>query len=152
MHLKDKVILVTGGTSGIGEAATELFARHGAKVVTASIQKEAGTALAKRLTDEGIGACSIHRREQEDDAVARSGGGQVRPPDCVLQRRRVHQKITDVTLTSSTWDERQPLGPVLIAARHPVMERQARRGSFHHLGGHGDGFPAHGLYGSKAGL
>ena len=31
--LKDKVILITGGTSGIGVACTELFGRQGAKVV-----------------------------------------------------------------------------------------------------------------------
>ncbi len=52
-NVQDKVILVTGGTSGIGEACTELFARSGAKVVTSSIQSEAGEALAGRLTDEG---------------------------------------------------------------------------------------------------
>ena len=52
-NLKDKVILITGGTSGIGEGCTELFARSGAKVVTVSIQEREGTALAERLTAEG---------------------------------------------------------------------------------------------------
>jgi NAD(P)-dependent dehydrogenase (short-subunit alcohol dehydrogenase family) len=47
MSLRDKVILVTGGTSGIGEACTEWFAQ-GAKVIAASIQDEAGEALAAR--------------------------------------------------------------------------------------------------------
>ena len=53
MSLEGKVILVTGGTSGIGEACTEWFARGGAKVVAASIQDEAGEALARRLSGEG---------------------------------------------------------------------------------------------------
>ena len=48
-YLRDKVILVTGGTSGIGLASTELFARSGAKVVTMSIQEKEGKSLAGRL-------------------------------------------------------------------------------------------------------
>ena len=71
-HLKDKVILITGGTSGIGLACTELFARHGAKVVTMSIQAEEGKALAKRLTGRGLQLrLSLRRREQ---GAGREGG------------------------------------------------------------------------------
>ena len=67
MHLKDKVILITGGTSGIGEACTELFCRHGAKVVTMSIQQPEGAALAKRLCDEG-GTCLFHYGDTSKEA------------------------------------------------------------------------------------
>ena len=52
--MKEKVIIVTGGTSGIGEACVRHFARLGAKVVTASIQREEGEALAKELRDSRI--------------------------------------------------------------------------------------------------
>ncbi len=47
MSLKNKVVIVTGGTSGIGAACTTHFAKLGARVVAASIQRKEGRALAK---------------------------------------------------------------------------------------------------------
>jgi 3-oxoacyl-[acyl-carrier protein] reductase len=41
MLLKDKVVIVTGGGSGLGEATCLLFANHGAKVVVADYNFEA---------------------------------------------------------------------------------------------------------------
>lgn len=40
--IKDKVVLITGGTSGIGRAAAIEFARHGAKVVVTGRRVEEG--------------------------------------------------------------------------------------------------------------
>src|SRR4030042_1925819 len=45
MALADKVIVVTGGTSGIGAACSRHFAALGARVVIASNQVEAGQAV-----------------------------------------------------------------------------------------------------------
>jgi NAD(P)-dependent dehydrogenase (short-subunit alcohol dehydrogenase family) len=45
MDIADRVIVVTGGTSGIGEACARHFAALGARVVAASNQREAGEAL-----------------------------------------------------------------------------------------------------------
>jgi NAD(P)-dependent dehydrogenase (short-subunit alcohol dehydrogenase family) len=47
--LRDKIAIVTGGASGIGEACAELFAREGAKVVIADIQDDAGELVAKEI-------------------------------------------------------------------------------------------------------
>lgn len=46
VRLEGKVAIVTGGASGIGEAATRLFALHGAVVVIADIQDDLGSAVA----------------------------------------------------------------------------------------------------------
>lgn len=50
-NLKDKVIVVTGGTSGIGEGCVRHFANLGAMVVAASVQDEEGRALETELGD-----------------------------------------------------------------------------------------------------
>ena len=133
MHLKDKVILITGGTSGIGEACTEQFAEHGAKVVAMSIQKEAGQSLAKRLTGQGL-QCVFHYGDvsQEPDvkaavdlAVSRFGR-----LDCAHANAGVLgvQKITDITLEDfQTLINVNLLGPVLLCKHAiPVMERQGK--------------------------
>ena len=48
MKLKDKVVVVTGGTSGIGLAAAEAFVREGARVVLFA-RSEDVTSIAKGL-------------------------------------------------------------------------------------------------------
>jgi NAD(P)-dependent dehydrogenase (short-subunit alcohol dehydrogenase family) len=47
--LQDKIAIITGAASGIGQACAELFAREGAKVVVADIQDEAGELVAKEV-------------------------------------------------------------------------------------------------------
>ena len=52
-RLKDKIALITGGSSGIGRAAAQLFCREGAKVVIADINVEGGEDTVRRITDAG---------------------------------------------------------------------------------------------------
>jgi NAD(P)-dependent dehydrogenase (short-subunit alcohol dehydrogenase family) len=51
--LRGRVVVVTGGASGIGERIVEQFARQRAKVAFLDIQNEAGTQLAKKIGAEG---------------------------------------------------------------------------------------------------
>jgi NAD(P)-dependent dehydrogenase (short-subunit alcohol dehydrogenase family) len=154
MHLQDKVILITGGTSGIGEACTELFARHGAKVVTMSIQQEAGTALAKRLSDEGL-ACIFHYGDTSREADVKTAIDlavrQFGRLDCVHANAGVlrNQKITDITLDDFyALINVNLLGPVLVAKHAiPIMERQGRGVICFTTSVAAEiGFPAHGVY------
>lgn len=51
--LKDRVVLVTGGATGIGESMVSHFARQGARVSFLDIQDEAAGALVETLIKEG---------------------------------------------------------------------------------------------------
>lgn len=51
--LHDRVMIVTGGASGIGEAIVEAFAMQNAQVAFLDIQDEAAEQLTKRLTLDG---------------------------------------------------------------------------------------------------
>ena len=53
-RLADKVAVVTGGASGIGEATVRKFVAEGAKVVIGDLNKERGQALAKELGEAAI--------------------------------------------------------------------------------------------------
>ncbi len=69
MRLTDQVAIITGGASGIGNAAVRLFAREGAAVIIADVQREPGTALADCLINEGLRACFVFTDVSQDDQV-----------------------------------------------------------------------------------
>ena len=52
MRLKDKVALITGAGSGIGQASARLFAREGAKVVCVDVKGDAAEATAREIAVE----------------------------------------------------------------------------------------------------
>jgi len=53
MRLQDKVALITGGTSGIGEATALLFAKEGAKVAITGRNEERGAGVLARIKQNG---------------------------------------------------------------------------------------------------
>src|SRR6516225_7748845 len=53
MRLKEKVAIVTGAASGIGQATAELFAEEGARVVLADMDTNLGEGVASGIRDKG---------------------------------------------------------------------------------------------------
>jgi len=68
-RLDDKVAVITGGASGIGEASVRLFAAEGAEVVVADVQDERGRRLASELDAEYVHA-DVTREEDVEAAVS----------------------------------------------------------------------------------
>jgi short-subunit dehydrogenase len=56
---KDKVVIVTGASSGIGEAVTREFARHGSKVVMAARTESKLSEIAEEIRKDGGEACIV---------------------------------------------------------------------------------------------
>ena len=159
--MNKKTVLITGGTSGIGLAVTELLACEGANVVTMSIQKDEGEAVQKRLTAEGrqvvfhFGDVTKEAdvKAAVDLAVSRFGRLDAVHSNAGLLR---NFKIPDMTLDQfHALINVNLLGPTLIAKHAiPVMERQGKGVIVFTTSVAADiGFPAHGIYcASKAGL
>jgi NAD(P)-dependent dehydrogenase (short-subunit alcohol dehydrogenase family) len=69
VDLAGKRVLITGASSGIGEAAAEQFARRGATVVVVARRQDLLDAVAERITTAGGIAISISCDVSEMDAV-----------------------------------------------------------------------------------
>lgn len=53
MNLKNKVAIITGGASGIGESGTRIFAENGAEVIMLDVNEKAGQSLESELLQKG---------------------------------------------------------------------------------------------------
>lgn len=161
MKLKDKTILVTGGTSGIGEACSRHFAALGARVVIASNQDDRGAALEKELHAAGRDVrfvfADVSREDSVQALVARAVElyGRI---DGVHCNAGVWGKGKVTEFNDAAWEKIMGVNvkSVFWTAKHvvPVMERQGKGvilittsvAAF-------IGFPAHALYcASKAAL
>lgn len=70
LGLSGKVVLVTGGASGIGEAVARTFAEEGAFVIIADRDSERGTAVAQNLISRQLGAAFIATDLTNETSVA----------------------------------------------------------------------------------
>jgi NAD(P)-dependent dehydrogenase (short-subunit alcohol dehydrogenase family) len=82
LRYPDKVVVVTGGSKGIGEGCVRVFVQAGSKVVFCARDEKSGTALAAELSATGPGSaafigCDVSRVEQVerliDETIDRHG-------------------------------------------------------------------------------
>lgn len=79
--MKDKVVVITGGSSGIGNALAFSFGRRGSKIVITGRKKEALDQATKELTKSGIEVIAVvsdvsreeDNRRMAEEAIARFG-------------------------------------------------------------------------------
>jgi NAD(P)-dependent dehydrogenase (short-subunit alcohol dehydrogenase family) len=105
MRYPDKVVIVTGGSKGIGEGCVRVFVAAGAKVVFCARNAAAGEALAREVTARGPGEAHFVRADvsKVDDLRALVEGtvrrfGRI---DCLINNagwHPPHKPIDDFTV------------------------------------------------------
>ena len=104
MRFQDRVVIVTGGSKGIGEGCSRVFCAEGGLVAILSRGKEAGERLAEELTKTGPGRavyfpCDVGRHEQLRDAIENTVAEFGRM-DCLINNAGVHPPATPLEDTS----------------------------------------------------
>lgn len=78
VRLRDKVAIVTGAASGIGQATAVLFAEEGAKVVVADIDVEGGEKTVSMIKGKGGEAIFVQADISKEDDAKRISEGAVK--------------------------------------------------------------------------
>ncbi|HEV2728911.1 MAG TPA: SDR family NAD(P)-dependent oxidoreductase [Terriglobales bacterium] len=108
MRLQNKVALITGGTSGIGEATAILFAKEGAKIAITGRNETRGHAVTEQITKNGGHAVFIPTdvRKNNDcqlaaDEILRAFGR----VDILFNNAGVFYPHTALDCSEEEWDE-----------------------------------------------
>lgn len=121
--LAGKLVLITGGASGIGEAVVRAFAGQNSVVAFLDIQDERGQALAAELSERGVSAhfrwtdvTDIETLQSTINELVGTLG-----PVNVLINNAAHDERHDTeVVTSEYWDER-----IAVNLKHKFFAAQA---------------------------
>ena len=72
LRLKDKIVVVTGGSSGIGETTVRIFSEEGAKTVIFALNEEKGERVANQISSGGR-VCKFIRVDVSLDLEVKRG-------------------------------------------------------------------------------
>jgi NAD(P)-dependent dehydrogenase (short-subunit alcohol dehydrogenase family) len=122
--LRDKVVFVTGGASGIGASVVEQFCAQGSRVAFVDVAVEAGEALAGRIGDSGVSPplfipCDLREIEALRAAIARTGR-ELGPIRVLVNNAANDDRHAVADVTPAYWDER-----MAVNLRHQFFAAQA---------------------------
>jgi NAD(P)-dependent dehydrogenase (short-subunit alcohol dehydrogenase family) len=121
--LEGKVVLVTGGGSGIGEAITREFAKQKAKVAFIDIAVEASKALVSTLAAEGqqvhFEQCDITDISALKRAIA-AIKAKLGPIQVLINNAAHDERHATETVTEAMWDSR-----IAVNLKHQFFAAQA---------------------------
>ena len=130
MHrLEGKVVVITGGASGIGAASVRLFAEEGAKVVLADLQYEKGKALASELDGSVEFMHTDVTVENDVERLVRYAVTNFGRLDCIFNNAGIAGAVGPIeSVTVDAFDKTVSviLKGVYLGIKHsaPIMKRQ----------------------------
>jgi 3-oxoacyl-[acyl-carrier protein] reductase len=132
MRLKDKVALITGAGSGIGQATAVLFAREGAKVAVVDLREDAAKATAEQIEKSGGQALPIRAdvsKSADNQAAIQQAVARWGRLDIFYANAGVPQFPTPVeSVDEAVFDQIMAVNVkgVFLAAKHvmPVFKKQ----------------------------
>jgi NAD(P)-dependent dehydrogenase (short-subunit alcohol dehydrogenase family) len=132
--LRDRVVLVTGGASGIGEAFVKAFADNGARVAFFDLNEDAGQALTKTLAVSGRHAplflrCDVTRTDDLKAAIDEVRK-QLGPASALINNAANDQRQTFADVTPDDFDR-----TMAVNFRHIYFASQAVVPQMIELGG-----------------
>ena len=108
-RLDGKIAVITGGTSGIGEASAKRFAEAGAKVIIGGRNEERGKIIEKEITDKGYKSKYIYLDVSEESAVNAFRDAVIREvgkADILFNNAGIFPPVPDLTETEEAqWEE-----------------------------------------------
>jgi NAD(P)-dependent dehydrogenase (short-subunit alcohol dehydrogenase family) len=129
-RLQGKVAIITGATSGIGEATARIFAAQGAKLVLAGRTVDKGEALARELGPNVIFQRADVMKEGDIAALVDTAVAKFRRLDCLFNNAGAPTPGSLETVTDQEFTHAMQLlvGSVLFGIKHAVrvMKGQGR--------------------------
>jgi len=107
MRLENKVALITGGTSGIGEATAILFAKEGARVAITGRNEKRGNAVTAQILEGGEKAIFIRTDVRKANECQRSVDATLSSfgrLDILFNNAGIFYPHTVVDCTEEEWD------------------------------------------------
>ncbi len=132
--LKNRVVFVTGGGSGIGESIVEHFCAQGARVTFVDIQEDASLSLAERIRARGYPAPRFIPCDLKEIGPLRDAAERVQREDGPIKAlvnnagNDDRHRIENVTV--EYWDDR-----IQVNLRHQFFAAQAVRPQMRESGG-----------------
>ena len=107
MRLQNKVALITGGTSGIGEATALLFAKEGAKIAIIGRNEKRGHAVTEQILEDGGEAIFLRTDVRKAAECRRAVEETVRTfqqLDILFNNAGIFYPHTTLDCTEEEWD------------------------------------------------
>ncbi len=119
-RLENKVAVITGATSGIGEATARRFVAEGAKVILAGRTVEKGEALARELGEQAFFHRTDVMREADIAALLDAAVERFGRLDCLFNNAGAGDRSTAESVTEEDFERTMKLlaGSVVFGIKH----------------------------------